>query len=882
MTDALPAGLSFVSSTPAGPTCTQAAGTVTCTYATMNPGATNNISITATITVSQTQITNTANSTRTETDTVPANDSASATISILAPTAVEMLNLSAVQDAKGHVLVSWTTSFEADNLGFNVYRETSSGRELVNKHLLAGSALFSHRRELTSGRGYRYKDRVQDGAFAQYFIEDVDLDGTRTLHGPVTPVLVGEVPEAANTDTLADLGSNGGIFVSPAGIGAAKQTPSPARQLAQQWDLAAQPAVKLMVTDEGWYRVTKRDIAAAGFDPGIDARRLSLYTGGIEQPLLVDDGNDNVFGDDDALEFYGFGNDTPWSGARAYWLVRDKGRNNRVKADKSKDRGTVTSTTHTFRRVERTVFFTALTNNGDRENFFGAIVSPEGATQELTVRNLDTAGSAASMELVLQGGTLGTHRIALSLNNHDLGTLQIDDQQRLAKKFSIPLSWLANGANTLSLTAFEGEEDISVVESIEITYPHLLRADEDALRVNANSGARATVRGFTTDRIRAFDVTDPANPISIGVDVTADGAQWQAAFTAPGNGARTILVLGATRIHAPAQILASRTSSWNDKKNSADLVIVTARAFASAAEPLAAKRNAEGITTKIVDVQDLYDEFGYGERGPDAIRAFLDRTREWKRAPRYAVLLGDASFDPRNYLGLGTFDYVPTRLVATSYLKTASDDWLADFDDDGIASIAIGRLPARTVADAQGMIAKIVGHAGTSTTVAAVADADFGAEASTLNALVPASYTKKIVAAGDEAFDSLLLAYVGHGSTSLWNAGGFTDVNAAALHNTQRPFVAAMTCLNGYYHDLFTTSMAEALMLNAQGGAVGVWASSALTEPGPQLEVASELYRKLFAGARVGDAVRDAKKATQDEDVRRSWILFGDPSMKLK
>jgi hypothetical protein len=103
-----------------------------------------------------------------------------------------------------------------------------------------------------------------------------------------------------------------------------------------------------MVTDEGWYRVTKRDIVAAGFDPGTDARRMSLYTGGIEQPLLVidndGDGNDDVFDDDDALEFYGFGNDTPWSGARAYWLVRDKGENQRVKSDKSKQRGNVTST----------------------------------------------------------------------------------------------------------------------------------------------------------------------------------------------------------------------------------------------------------------------------------------------------------------------------------------------------------------------------------------------------------------------------------------------------------------------------------------------------------------------------------------------------------
>jgi len=883
MTDTIPAGLSFTSVVPGGPTCTQASGTVTCTYATMNPGATNNVTINAVITVNQTQIINVANTTRTETDTNAANNSDDATIFVLAPTAIEMLKMEAVQDRKGKALVSWTTSFEADNLGFNVYRQGSSGREKVNKHLVAGSALFSRRSELTNGRGYQYKDKLKDGEFAQYYIEDVDLDGTRTLHGPVTPVMIGDVPEAANTDTIADLGSEGGVFISPAGIGVAKSTPSPARQLAQQWELAAQPAVKFMVAEEGWVRVTKADIVAAGFDPGTDVRRLSLFTGGIEQPLLVEDGGDNVFDSGDSLEFYGFGNDTPWSGARAYWLVRDKGKNARVKYEKAKDKNAVNSTTHTFRRVERTIFFTALTNNGDRENFFGALVGNFGATQEVTVRNLDRTGAAATLQLVLQGGTDGmVHRIRAELNGQSLGIAQINNQARLVEKYSVPATSLNDGANTLSLTALGGDDDISVVESVELTYPHLLRADGDALRLNAAGGSRATIAGFTTDRIRAFDVTDPANPLLVGVDVTADGAEWKATLVAPDSGNRTVLVLGSTRIAAPAQIVPSRASSWNDKNNKADLVIVTARAFASAAEPLAAKRNAEGIVTTIVDVQDLYDEFGYGERGAEAVREFFKRTRDWKRAPKYAILLGDASFDPRNYLGLGAFDYVPTKLVATQYLKTASDDALVDFDGNGTPSIALGRLPVRTLAEAQAMIAKITGHIPSFTTVAAIADTDFGADANALNALAPATFTKKVVAAGAEAFASLLLSYVGHGSTDLWSAGTFTGGNAAALSNTNLPFVAAMTCLNGYYHDLFQVSMAEALMLNPNGGAVGVWASSALTEPQPQMQMAMELYRKLFAGARVGDAILAAKRATQDRDVRRSWILFGDPSMPLR
>ena len=33
---------------------------------------------------------------------------------------------------------------------------------------------------------------------------------------------------------------------------------------------------------------------------------------------------------------------------------------------------------------------------------------------------------------------------------------------------------------------------------------------------------------------------------------------------------------------------------------------------------------------------------------------------------------------------------------------------------------------------------------------------------------------------------------------------------------------------------------------------------------------------------RLGDAVKSAKAAVTDPDVRRSWILFGDPTMRLR
>ena len=65
---------------------------------------------------------------------------------------------------------------------------------------------------------------------------------------------------------------------------------------------------------------------------------------------------------------------------------------------------------------------------------------------------------------------------------------------------------------------------------------------------------------------------------------------------------------------------------------------------------------------------------------------------------------------------------------------------------------------------------------------------------------------------------------------------------------------------------------------------MAVWASSGLTDPSPQAVMNKALIQNLFNGQSltIGEAVLRAKAATDDPDVRRTWILFGDPTTKLK
>ena len=93
-----------------------------------------------------------------------------------------------------------------------------------------------------------------------------------------------------------------------------------------------------------------------------------------------------------------------------------------------------------------------------------------------------------------------------------------------------------------------------------------------------------------------------------------------------------------------------------------------------------------------------------------------------------------------------------------------------------------------------------------------------------------------------------------------------------------------MDCLNGYFQDPNLLSLGEAFMKAPGGGAVAAFASSGLTIAQGQHEMGHELYMQLYGATPIalGDAIKIAKGATFDIDVKRTWIFFGDPSLKIR
>ena len=77
------------------------------------------------------------------------------------------------------------------------------------------------------------------------------------------------------------------------------------------------------------------------------------------------------------------------------------------------------------------------------------------------------------------------------------------------------------------------------------------------------------------------------------------------------------------------------------------------------------------------------------------------------------LLLGDSTYDPRNFTGTSQPSPLPALWTKTSYLWTVSDPQLAAVNgEDALPDLAIGRLPATTVEQAQTLVEKLLGVGG--------------------------------------------------------------------------------------------------------------------------------------------------------------------------
>ena len=98
------------------------------------------------------------------------------------PTLIKLASFTAIAKA-GSAVLRWVTESEIDNAGFNIYRSESEngGYAKINS-----SVVFA-KGSPTQGTSYEFVDKkVKNRKTFYYKLEDIDLNGKATMHGPVS------------------------------------------------------------------------------------------------------------------------------------------------------------------------------------------------------------------------------------------------------------------------------------------------------------------------------------------------------------------------------------------------------------------------------------------------------------------------------------------------------------------------------------------------------------------------------------------------------------------------------------------------------------------------------------------------------------------------
>ncbi|MEQ1603717.1 MAG: C25 family cysteine peptidase [Pyrinomonadaceae bacterium] len=818
-------------------------------------------------------------------------------------------NARALTDGAG-VLIRWQMKVENSVAGYNVYRISSGGREIVTPRILIGSSGRYGTRP-AYGEEYSFFDTTgRPGSV--YVVEGLAMSGGRFTSKEITAISVksleAEVGTSSQTYIDAANSTNSNIEERTSVLSGElqdlvslyEQEPDPVNQI---W-VAAQPGAKIAVKKDGFYRVTAAELQSANFPVNSDSSKWRMFMNGREQAIIVGAGGQYV-------EFYGKAVDTAETDTRVYYLISDTVAGKRIGSKVLRQiPGAASAANYAVvgLKKQRTTYIDLLFN-GDEENYVGDLFADAPKRIPFNLSGVDFTIPTAEIKINIRGWSNNPHQVLARLNGFELPLITQFGQVFYSGTFTVPTSHLLEGANEIELSSHNAG-DYNLFDNVSVSYSRKYVADQNKISFSAPGSRKIDIAGFSTSNVRVFDMTFDGNPVLISnVSVASSGSEFIAKI--PSSRMMVGYAIEDSALLQAGAITENLPSSLSGTANDADMLIISysSSPFMNAAEAWAAyRRTGDGgrHTVKVIDIADIYDEFSYGRVGYEPVKAFLEHaSTEWTTHPGYALFLGDSTRDMRHYEQPSPYlNLIPSHPVSLILQESFSDDALGDFDDDGLSDMAIGRIPAQTAAQVSAAFNKTVRYEAAqqsfSRGVLFAHDVplgyDFEGMNQQLSALLPPGTPVSVVSAGEaDAHPNLvarqnegkfLINYSGHGATGLWANSGFFNLNSVPeLTNANNPSVYSMlTCMNGYFVLPNGDSLSESLLFSPTGGAAAAWASTSETTPDIQLIMAIRFFETMSTGNihTIGDLVKDAKTVLdQGADVKLSWVLLGDPAMKL-
>lgn len=837
----------------------------------------------------------------------------------------------------GQVIFEWTTSGEAGTVGFHLFRQDPGSGEFlqVNQKLLPG---LLHEPQ---GGTYRYVDEgAQSGGQYTYKLIEVERNGAEREHGPFTVEV-----EPRSGPSYAPPTS--GFSRTPYPTTAVKVQPAVGIQGGEPAENTVAPggyqifmpfvapgyqqiphvadSAKVIILEDGFYHLTSDEIATAmnlhkwEAEELIKDNRLQITHKGKQVAYLADEGNVGI-------HFYGWAIQSNYTKENVFWLSDGSGLQMEVITGAGPSPvNNLDPFSETIHTEQEQYPASGLFSDPTADFWFWDVVMAGDSTfgtRTFTIRS-DGVSPLGSSRLTVNLHSLSDTNAAydnhaiVTVNGTKVGDFLWDGLNPFSYDLHFNQSLLNDGDNTVEITGnLEAGVPYSIfyLDSFDLRYERYYQAVDDSLHAPGEDNSVVTIGGFSDLNIMVFDITDPYQPkLTAATTLEHSGTGWRVSFAPPGPGSR-YFALTRDRAKSPHLITTDQPSNLANTGNNFNYLVISPRAWHGEAQALAAYRQGQGLSTLVVDLVDVYDEFNFGLRSPYAIKDFLTHAyNNWTGAPQYVVLAGEGTLDYQNNLGYGD-NHIPPMLVMTANGLYPSDNKYADaVGSDGLADMAIGRLPASTPAELNALISKIInyengaGDAWQNQVLLLADDTDPGGEfpvdSDDLAALIPANYSaekiylseKALSDARQELIDGInagaaFINYIGHAGPDRISTDGLlvlTDL-PSLTNGTRLPVISTFTCFVGRFEIPGYDSIGEALVLDMDGGAVAVWAPTGLSINTEAVALGEGLFTSVFQNGEdvLGDAILEALRAYASGNFTFSlheiYTLFGDPALRMK
>lgn len=412
-----------------------------------------------------------------------------------------------------------------------------------------------------------------------------------------------------------------------------------------------------------------------------------------------------------------------------------------------------------------------------------------------------------------------------------------------------------------------------------------------------------------TASTQVWDVTDPINVANVQA-LSNSGGMFN--FRIPADSLKQFISFNGSVYYSPS--LAGKVDNQNlHGLPLTDMVIVAHPNFMTAALRLAKfHRDHDALSVQVVTPQQIYNEFSSGAQDVTAIRDFMkmfyDRAANANDAPKYLLMFGRGSYDPKYRLPNNTnyivaYESMNSNEPTLSYM---SDDFFTFLDDSegnwdagtNLMDVSVGRLPVKTAAEAEAMVDKIIHYASPELGTTAVQACNSGAsssfgdwrnivafvaddedsdihmlQAETLQGMVANVYKdynidkiymdsyKQVATPGGDRYPDgrdaivkrvqrgcLFLDFIGHGGPVGWTEERILemdDINGWTNYDRLPAFITA-TCEFSTADDPSISSAGESVLLNPKGGGISLFTTCRLAYSAANFELGKKFFTHIF------------------------------------